>query len=329
MRVCGASFLPFMMRGGDAEIIDAATGAGAEDRLVDADRREFARRCARSRDRGEPRPAARSSDTSRSTIRPQSASESVVSAVHFTLGRALRHPARGDLVGLDVSGLRTEIDDHVAEHEPLGHRHSRDQRAREFDAEIGRRILAVELRDPQRDVLGVDARPKVAVQIEADDLRHLQPVVAEREIGGDVRMSHAGRDAAERAVGDGVRIGAEDERARKRIALLRKDDVPDAFTGVKFGDALFLDPFARLLLRDRILLANRRIMMIEDDDDLRRIEDLVAAHLAQQIGGAGRAAIVEHHEVRNDVDDLADLDALAVGVPGNDFRNGVHRSAFS
>ena len=165
----------------------------------------------------------------------------------FALGRTMRHEPRGDLVGLDVSRLRTEIDDHVAENEALIHLHSRDQRACKFHAEIRRRILAVELRDAQHDVLGAHARPKPAVQVESDNLRHAKPVVADGEIGGDVGMSHAGCHATERAVGDGVGIGAEDERTRKGVALFRKDDVSDSLTGVKFGDLLFLDPFSGLL----------------------------------------------------------------------------------
>ena len=84
----------------------------------------------------------------------------------------------------------------------------------------------------------------------------------------------------------------------------------DSFAGVEFRDALFCDPLARLLLRDRVLLADRRVVMVEYDDDLDRIEYLVAAHLAQQVGRAGRAAIVEHHVVGNDIDDLADLDGF-------------------
>ena len=97
-------------------------------------------------------------------MRPQSASESVVSAVHCQIRRALRHPARRGLVGLDVSGLGAEIDHHVAEHEPFGHRHRSHQGTGEFDAEIGRRVLAIELRNAQRDVLGIDARTEIAVQ---------------------------------------------------------------------------------------------------------------------------------------------------------------------
>ena len=137
-------------------------------------------------------------------------------------------------------------------------------------------------------------------------------------------MSHPGCHATERAVGDGVGISAEDERTRKGVALFRKNDVSDSLTGVKFGDLLFLDPFSGLFLRYRVLLANRRVVMIEDHDDARRIEHLVAAHLAQEIGDPGRATIVEHDEIRDDVDDLADFDVLAIGMPGDDFCNGVH-----
>ena len=59
--------------------------------------------------------------------------------------------------------------------------------------------------------------------------------------------------------------------------------------------------------------------MVEHHHHLRRVEHLVAPHLAQQVGGAGRAAVVEHDVVGHHVDDLADLDALAVGVACNDF----------
>ncbi len=64
--------------------------------------------------------------------------------------------------------------------------------------------------------------------------------------------------------------------------------------------------------------------MIEHDDDLVGIEYLLAAHLTEQVGSAGRAAIVEHHEVRNDIDDFADLDGPLAGVPRNDLRDRVH-----
>ena len=122
-------------------------------------------------------------------------------------------------------------------------------------------------------------------------------------------------------------VGAEHQCSGKRIAFFRKEDVPDAFAGVKPGDALLLDPAACLFLRDRILLSNRWIMVVENYDHLRRFEDFLAAHLAQQVGGARRAAVVEHHHVGNDVDDFPDLDALAVGVAGNNFRYGVHAIA--
>ena len=52
--------LAFHDRGGDAEILDAAAGAGPEDRLVDAHVVELARRCGCRRGRAGRRPAARS-----------------------------------------------------------------------------------------------------------------------------------------------------------------------------------------------------------------------------------------------------------------------------
>src|SRR5580704_3456347 len=132
-------------------------------------------------------------------------------------------------------------------------------------------------------------------------------------------MSHASRHAAKRAIRDGVRIGTENQRAREGVTFFRKDHVADAFASMEFDDALFLDPFAGPLLRDRILLADRRIVMIEYYNHLRRVEYLVAAHLAQQVRGAGSATIVKHHVVRNDVDDLTNLNRFSAGVTGDDL----------
>ncbi len=105
-------------------------------------------------------------------------------------------------------------------------------------------------------------------------------------------MSHAGREATDGAVRHGMRVGTENERARKRIAAFRKDDVANSFAGMEFRDALLAYPLASLLLRYRVLRSNRRIVMIEDDDDFFRIRYLLATHVAEQVGGAGRAAII-------------------------------------
>jgi len=184
-------------------------------------------------------------------------------------------------------------------------------------------LVVTDLMMPRRTgeelVRAVRARPELAVQIEADDFRYAQPVVSQRQIGGDVGMSQARRQAPQRAVGHGVGVGAEDQRARERVALFRKDHVADALAGVKLADALLLDPLARAFLRDRILLPDRRVVMVEHDHDLIRITHFVAAHLAEEVGCAGCAAIVEHDVIGSHIDDLADFDAFPVGVPGDDF----------
>ena len=58
----------------------------------------------------------------------------------------------------------------------------------------------------------------------------------------------------------------------------------------------------------------RQRALVERD----RLLDLSRA-LAQQVGGSRRTAIVQHHVVGHDVDDLANLDALAIGVARNDL----------
>src|SRR5215475_14714501 len=127
-------------------------------------------------------------------------------------------------------------------------------------------------------------------------------------------MAHPRGQAAERAIRDRVRVGPEYERARKGVALFRKDHVADAFAGMEFGYALFLDPFARSLLGHRVLLPDWRIVVIEHDDDLLWIKDFVATHLSKEVGRARRATIVEHHIVGRHIDDFPDFDALSIGV---------------
>ncbi len=138
-------------------------------------------------------------------------------------------------------------------------------------------------------------------------------------------MSHAGRNATERTVGHGVGVGAEDQSARKGVAFFREDDVADPLTGVELRNALLFDPRARFHLGHRILLADRRIVMVEHHHHLRWVEHLVATHLAQQVGGARRPTIIEHDVVGHDVDDFPNLDTCAVGMAGNDLRNRMHR----
>src|SRR5437763_10884091 len=137
-------------------------------------------------------------------------------------------------------------------------------------------------------------------------------------------MAHPRGQAAERAVSNCVRVSAEYECAREGVAFFRKDHVADALAGMKLGNALFLDPLARSLLRNRILLPDWWIVVIEDDHNLLWTKDFVAAHFSKEVGRARRATIVEHDIIGRHIDDLADLDALAVGVLGDDLGKGVH-----
>ena len=137
-------------------------------------------------------------------------------------------------------------------------------------------------------------------------------------------MPEPGRNAAERAVGDRVGVGAEDQRAGESVAVFREDHVADTFASVKFRNALLFDPFPRALLRHGVLRADRWVVMVEHDDDAVGIEHLVTTHLAQEVDRARRTAIVEHDVVRRDIDDLADFDSRAARVLCDDLGYGVH-----
>ncbi len=65
-------------------------------------------------------------------------------------------------------------------------------------------------------------------------------------------------------------------------------------------------------------------MMIEYHHDADGSNTFSPPILRDKIGSARRAAIVEHNVVGDDVDDLADFDAFAVGVARDDLWNGVH-----
>src|SRR5437763_4835270 len=101
-------------------------------------------------------------------------------------------------------------------------------------------------------------------------------------------MTQPRGEAAERAVRYRVRVSAEYERAREGVALFRKDHVADALARMELSDALFRDPLARPLLRNRVLLADWRIVVIEDDHDLLRIKNFIAAHFSKEVGRARR-----------------------------------------
>ena len=148
----------------------------------------------------------------------------------------------------------------------------------------------------QDDVLGGDAGGQVAV----DGDGHRAGPVLGQGLGGEHVLDLAGADAegqrAERAVGGGVAVAADDGHARLGQALLGADDVDDALAGVAhrvLGDAELgavgpqhLDLLARDRIGDRLVdVGGRDVVVLGGDGEVGAADR--AAGQAEAVEGLG------------------------------------------
>ena len=168
--------------------------------------------------------------------------------------RALRRigPAleigEGRLVRRDHAAARAGLDRHIAQRQPPFDRQRPDRRAGEFDGVAGRAVGADMGDDRQHDVLGRNAGRCDAIDGDAHARRLLLPDRLRHQ-----HMRHfGGADAegvgAERAVGRGVAVAADDQQARQGQALLGADDMHDALPGIVQAEQL--DAVLRGILLD-------------------------------------------------------------------------------
>ncbi len=148
-----------------------------------------------------------------------------------------------------------------------------------------------------------------AVDVDA----HVLGLALDQRLGREHMLDLGGADAmrkrAERAVGRGVAVAADDRRARQREALLRPDDVHDALARVElvviFDAELarvlgqFLDLLAALGIVDAAAAVGGLDVVVDDGERLVR-----RAHLA-----AGQPQALERLRARHLVDEVAvDID---------------------
>ena len=136
------------------------------------------------------------------------------------------------LVGRDQPGLGAPLDAHVADRHPALHRELLDGLAAVLD-DVALAAAGAGVRDQrEHEVLGGDARGQAAV----DGDGHRLGLGLHQRLGGehvlDLRGADAERDRAERAVGAGVAVAADDRHAGLGQAELRADDVHDALLDV-------------------------------------------------------------------------------------------------
>ena len=141
----------------------------------------------------------------------------------------------GRLVRGDHAGAGTGLDRHVADGHPGLHAQAADRLA----PVLQHVALAAAGADPgddrQDQVLGGDALGQRALDGDRHRLERLQ----RQRLGGQHVLDLGGADAerqrAERAVGGGVRVAADDRHARLGQAQLRADHVDDALLGAAQG----------------------------------------------------------------------------------------------
>ena len=190
--------------------------------------------------------------------------------------------------------------------------------AGELDGLVVGHLGAVVADELQAEVLGEDARPQPAGEVDAHGLRDAEPDLVGRPGAGGLGPADARGEGAEGAVARRVGVAADDDLAGQGEALLGQDLVADAGVDVEeVRNALFGHELADGSVVLGVLLVRGRDDVVEDDDDLARRLDLPDAELAELLDD-GRGVVVGQDVVRRDGDDLAGLDVLA-GVAAEDL----------
>ena len=172
-------------------------------------------------------------------------------------GRAL-HIIQGGVVHRDQAGAGAAFDGQVAQGHAPFHRQRAHGLAGIFD-DIAGAAGGADLGDHrQGDVLGGDAFGQLAVHGDA----HVLGLLGAQGLGRQHMLDFGGADAegqrAERAMGGGVAVAADDGGAGQGPALFRPDDVHDALADIVHGE-IFDAEIAGVLLQGLDLRAAFRI----------------------------------------------------------------------
>ncbi len=217
---------PAQHLGRRAHVLDAPVGAAADDGLVD---RDVARLGNRVGVRGQVRPGHGGLDGGGVDVPDPRVLRPLVGVV---LGpRALAaavEPGSRHVVDLDDARFGARLDRHVAHGEAPLHAQGPNGAAGELHRPVQGPVDADQPDDVQDDILARDAGRQLAVDDELEGFRHFEPGAARRHRHAQVGGANPRGERAERAVGAGVGVGADDQVAGTDDALFGQQRVLDA-----------------------------------------------------------------------------------------------------
>ncbi|KAJ6444371.1 3-isopropylmalate dehydratase [Purpureocillium lavendulum] len=151
---------------------------------------------------------------------------------------------KGGFIGGDHAGTGSALDGHVADGHAGFHAKGSDDRTAKLDDGAGTASGANLANGVEDDVLGADAGGQLAVDLDA----HVLGALGDEALGGKDVLDLAGANAkgqsAERAMGRGVAVAADNRGAGQGEALLGADNVDNALALVaeaEVGEAKVLD----------------------------------------------------------------------------------------
>lgn len=282
--------------GGDFQVLQAAVGATAEDRLVDGQLTD-------SGNRLDVIDAVGAGDLGFGDV------AAGIDADHAFIDGA---GVRGDFVHRGESDLCAHLHGEVGEDHAGGEGHATDGGSVEFHGAVVGSGGAEAADDVEDKILGADPGAELALHLDADGGGHLEPEAAFGPDAGHFGGSDASGEGAESAMGGSVRVGADDNHAGADVTALGEHLVADSSAAdvVKVGDALGGDELADGLVSGGGLLALSGDAVVENDNDFGGVPNAGDADLKEALADEV-GVFVAHGEIDAGDDDLVGTDGCA------------------
>ena len=226
--------------------------------------------------------------------------------------------------------LSAGFDRHIRNGETVGHGKGMDARAGEFQRLVQRTIDADHTDQCQDDILTGDVLRLRAGQDDFDRIRHFEPCFAGRHGNAEVSRTDAGREAAQRAVGAGMRVRADGDHAGPYEAFFRKQCMLDTDTPLLeiIDNAIFMRKVTDDLRKSGRLDILCRLEMIRNENDLLLVEyrDTDAFEFRN---GRRRGDIIRHDQVKAAIDQIPCFHRIDAGMLGQDLLCHCHTHTIS